>query len=122
MNLIKEKAQIICPTCKKDMEYDKQDNFYLCSQSKAQFWPVENTIPCPGCSRPMRYKHLVITNVPVVVLNSGRQKRRVEKRILRSAPYGDPDLVKGSRQIYERYSDSNVAGIDFKAIFDLFRF
>lgn len=56
MNPVEDKTPIICPTCKKNMEYNQQDNFYLCPQCKAQFWPVENTIPCPGCGRPMRYK------------------------------------------------------------------
>lgn|GEM_PF-3256921 len=46
---------VICPTCKQQMQFNNEDNFYQCPQCKGQFWPKDSKMTCPGCGRPMKY-------------------------------------------------------------------
>jgi len=49
------KIPVICPSCKREMQFNQDDNFYRCPGCKGEYWPADHTINCPGCGRPMRY-------------------------------------------------------------------
>lgn len=52
------RGPVVCPSCKQEMLYNQEDNFFRCPGCKGEYWPNEPKMPCPGCGRAMKFNNV----------------------------------------------------------------
>lgn len=47
-------TRIICPDCKRPMNYIEEDHYFCCPVCDSEFWVPDHILPCPACGKTMK--------------------------------------------------------------------